>query len=118
MGSGAHKEAARVSSGLGQGAGAVGQLCQEVGQLVLQCLPGQTLCTGPSHRVLSEVVTQVPGQSVIIGPERQHIPIMVMLHELRARPCLACGFQASMMIYIQLDAPSPFSVLRPYFFPR
>lgn len=40
IGSGAYKEAARVSPGLGQSAGAVWQLCQEVGQLIFQCLPG------------------------------------------------------------------------------
>lgn len=40
IGSGAYKEAARVSPGLGQCAGAVWQLRQEVGQLIFQRLPG------------------------------------------------------------------------------
>lgn len=60
-GVGAHLEAARVSLGLGQGAGAVGNLLQEVGQLVLQLLPGQALSSGPGHRVCPEVIAQVPG---------------------------------------------------------
>lgn len=74
LGWGAHVEAAGVSPGLGQGAGAVGQLLQEFGQLVLQLLPGQALVSSPGHRVHPEVITQVPGQRVLIAPERLHIP--------------------------------------------
>lgn len=75
LGWGAHVEAAGVSPGLGQGAGAVGQLLQEFGQLVLQLLPGQALVSGPGHRVHPEVITQVPGQRVLVAPERLHIPV-------------------------------------------
>lgn len=68
-------EAARVSSGLGQGAGAVGQFLQEVGQLIFQLLPGQALSAGPGHGVRLEVVAQVPGQRVLVAPERVHVPV-------------------------------------------
>lgn len=80
-------EAARVSLGLSQRAGAVRQFLQEVGQLVLQLFPGQALGAGPGHRVLLEVVTQVPGQRVLVAPECVHIPAGAT-HSLRAAPTL------------------------------
>lgn len=78
-------EAAGVSPGLGQGTGAIGEVLQEVWQLVLQLHPGQALSLGPGHRVCPEVITQVPGQRVLVAPERVYIPVGAV-HILRLRP--------------------------------
>lgn len=71
---GAYVEAAGVSPCLGQRTWAVGQLLQEVGHFVVHLLPGQALLVGPAHWVPPEVLFQMPGQRVVVGPDGLHVP--------------------------------------------
>lgn len=64
----------RVGSGLSQSAGAVDGITEEGGQFGLQLVPHQTFIQGPLGRVLTELLLQMPGQGVILGPHGLHVP--------------------------------------------
>lgn len=73
-GPGTYVEAARVGPGLGQSAGAVGNLRQEAGQALLLPVPLPALGGRPGVGVLAEGLLQVPGQGVLRAPDGSHVP--------------------------------------------
>lgn len=67
-------EPPRVRPGLGKRAGAVGDFPDERGKLFFQLVPRQAFTQSPHCRILPELFLQVPGQSVILGPNGLHVP--------------------------------------------
>lgn len=66
-------EPASVGPSLGQGAGAVQELRQEIGQVRLLRVPSMALGCCPRRGICPEGLAQVPGQGMLCAPDGRHV---------------------------------------------